>query len=200
MKSMIYIYNRKPCEIDKKEVLRYAKAGNDDATLNLLDECIRESSDVLSYKACYARFNVKAKGDELDLGFTRVRSHSLSLCLDGCYEIILFAATIGVQFDRLIARYGITAPAKAVLLQALGSERIEAFCDELCRDISKLEGAVGNAIRPRFSPGYGDLPLEIQREVFSALDCTKNIGISLSDSLFMTPTKSVTAIIGIYSK
>ena len=105
-----------------------------------------------------------------------------------------------MQFDRLIARYGITAPAKAVLLQALGSERIEAFCDELCRDISKLEGKVGNTIRPRYSPGYGDLPLEIQREVFSALDCTKNIGISLSDSLFMTPTKSVTAIIGIYSK
>ena len=58
MKSMIYIYNRKPCEIDKKEVLRYAKAGNDDATLNLLDECIRESSDVLSYKACLSLIHI----------------------------------------------------------------------------------------------------------------------------------------------
>ena len=54
----------------------------------------------------------------------------------------------------------------------------------------------GLAVRPRFSPGYGDLPLALQREVFAALDCPRRIGLTLSDSLLMSPTKSVTALIG----
>ena len=52
-------------------------------------------------------------------------------------------------------------------------------------------------LRPRFSPGYGDLPLELQKDVFRVLDCPRKIGLSLNESLLMSPSKSVTAIIGI---
>lgn len=51
--------------------------------------------------------------------------------------------------------------------------------------------------RPRFSPGYGDLPLSAQREIFAVLDCGKRIGLMLNDSLLMSPSKSVTAFVGI---
>ena len=54
--------------------------------------------------------------------------------------------------------------------------------------------------KPRFSPGYGDLSLEVQKEIFSLLDCPRKIGVSLGDSLLMTPSKSVTAIIGYGTK
>ena len=197
---MVYINNYKAPQIDKNEVLRYAKAGQDESTLRMLDECIAASCDVLCYKVCYARFPIEINGEELDLGFTKVRSHSLSRCLDGCSEIILFAATVGAQFDRLISKYNVISPARAILLQALGSERVEALCDEFCGEMSEIEAEKGNSLRPRFSPGYGDLPIDIQKEVFVALDCAKNIGISLGESLCMTPTKSVTAIIGIQNK
>ena len=200
MERIVYIYNHKPCEIDKNEVLRYANAVADEQTLSLLNECINEAVDILSYKICYTKFKIERSGDELDLGFAKISSHSLSLCLDGCDEIILFAATVGSAFDRLIAKYNVISPSKAVLLQALGSERVESLCDEFCRDMAYREADCGRTLRPRYSPGYGDLPIEIQEAVFSALDCTKNIGINLSNSLFMTPTKSVTAIIGIYNK
>lgn len=200
MERTVYINSYKAPEIDKKEILRYARSGENEQTVSLLDECIKETRDILSYKVCFRRFKIKRDDGGLDLGFAVSDSHSLSLCLEGCDEIILFAATVGVSLDRLIARYNVTSPAKAIMLQAIGSERVEALCDEFCKDISRLESEKEKALRPRFSPGYGDLPLEIQREVFSALDCTKSIGISLSDGLFMTPTKSVTAIIGIYSK
>ena len=36
----------------------------------------------------------------------------------------------------------------------------------------------------------------MQRDVMEALDCAQTLGITLSDSLLMTPSKSVTAIIG----
>lgn len=52
-------------------------------------------------------------------------------------------------------------------------------------------------LKPRFSAGYGDLPLEVQKDIFRVLDCPRKIGLTLNDSLLMSPTKSVTAIVGI---
>jgi cobalamin-dependent methionine synthase I len=53
------------------------------------------------------------------------------------------------------------------------------------------------ALRPRFSPGYGDLPLELQTNLFKVLDCQHFIGLTLNDSMLMSPSKSVTAIVGL---
>ena len=80
------------------------------------------------------------------------------------------------------------------MLQAFGAERIEALCDVFCRDIGK---ELGVRTGPRFSPGYGDLPLDAQKMIFSVLDCEKRIGLFLNDSLLMSPSKSVTAFVGI---
>ena len=197
MKSIIYKTSYKSPEIDKSEVLRYARSEADKESFALLDSCISEAQDLFSYNLCYGRFGTRVSEDEIDLGFAKVRSHSLATCLMGCHEIILFGATVGFGIDRLIHKYSITSSSRAIMLQALGSERVEALCDAFCRDISLSEGEVGNVIRPRFSPGYGDLSIELQREIFIALDLTKNLGINLGDNLFMTPTKSVTAIVGI---
>ena len=51
--------------------------------------------------------------------------------------------------------------------------------------------------KPRFSPGYGDLPIEIQKDFFRVLEPNRKIGVSLTESMMMIPSKSVTAIIGI---
>ncbi len=194
---MVYIKSYNSPEVDKKEVLRYARADGDTVTLALLDSCIAEARDKLSYKVCFARFPVTVSGEEIDLGFTKICSRSLAICLEGCHEVVILGATVGFGIDRLIEKYSILTPSRAVMLQALGSERVEALCDAFCHDLAEEEKKKGNVIRPRFSPGYGDLPLEVQRDVFRALDCTRTVGISLNDNLFMNPTKSVTAIIGI---
>lgn len=180
--------------IDKKEVLRYAGVKQTDEEILSLLECMeKETKGILSYKVVYSRYPIKIDGDSLDLGFAKTNSHSLAICLKECEEIIVFCATVGVELDRLIKRYSLTSPASAVMLQALGSERVEALCDRFCADIAE---EIGMELRPRFSPGYGDLSLEIQRDIFAAVDPMK-IGVSLGENLFMTPSKSVTAIIGI---
>jgi cobalamin-dependent methionine synthase I len=51
----------------------------------------------------------------------------------------------------------------------------------------------------RFSPGYGDWPLEQQPELIRLAHADK-IGVSLSSSLMLMPRKSITAIIGLYRK
>ena len=79
------------------------------------------------------------------------------------------------------------------MFQAIGTERIESRCDEFCNYIEKEYGYTA----PRFSAGYGDFPLDIQKEIFDVLDPGRKIGVTLNQSMLMSPSKSVTAIVGI---
>lgn len=178
-----------------REVFRYAGCKQEDENLaGLLRECLDEARQVLSYRVCYVELPVTVTGNLCDFGLFSVESKDLVKNLGPCRKAILFAATVGTGYDRLIAKYSRISPAKAVIFHALGAERVEALCDVFCQDISR---EMGCGSRPRFSPGYGDLPLAVQWEVFSILDCTRKIGISLGDSLLMTPSKSVTAFMGL---
>ncbi len=88
----------------------------------------------------------------------------------------------------------------ALALDAAGTAAVEAFCDLLCARWRDEFAAEGRHIRPRFSPGYGDLPLEAQRTLLTLLDSQRKAGITLTDALLMVPSKSVSAIVGIGEK
>ena len=126
-----------------------------------------------------------------------LQSESLARNLSGCCGAILLAATIGPACDMLVRRAGVTSAVDASIYQACGAAAIESFLDDMNDRYKKDYEAQGLFLRPRFSPGYGDLNLDHQKDWFRLLDITKQIGIELTDSLLMVPTKSVTAIIGI---
>ncbi len=181
--------------IDRKEALRYLGfyGVKDVGDIQpLLDECEKILLPELSPKAVYGIYGI-TRGETLGLGFAQTNSRALEKNLQGCNKIALFAATVGVGVDRLIAKYERISPARAAILQAMGSAAIECWCDDVNLKITQKFGSTA----PRFSCGYGDLPIEMQREIFSALSVTKRIGVTLSDNFFMTPVKSVTAIVGI---
>ena len=81
-------------------------------------------------------------------------------------------------------------------MQAAGAMFTETFVDVLNQNIARQAAADGWQVNPRYSPGYGDVPLDTQRIFFSLLPCTSKIGLTLTDSLVMAPEKSVTAFIG----
>lgn len=191
--TLIKTYNEPPfCE---KEILRYAGCKNANAETSALAKlCVDEIRSKLIYKVCYRRFFVKICGDVCDFGAFALQSKKLALNLKQCESAVLFAATVGVEIERIIAKYGHISPSKALMFQAIGAERIEALCDIFCDDISK---EYNMPIKPRFSPGYGDLPLECQRQIFAVLSPEKYIGLTLTESLLMSPSKSVTAIVGL---
>ncbi len=185
---------------NEKEILRYAGSSKEDKeTKALLDSCLCElGSDTWQGRACYCELPVSLSGDRVTLGTLEVRSASLAKNLGQCESVILFAATVGIEIDRLISRYSRISISRALMLQAIGSERIERLCDELEKRISAEYP--DKDLRPRFSPGYGDLDITLQKDIFSLLDCPKRIGLSLSDSMLMSPSKSVSAVIGLYKK
>ena len=177
---MVYTKTYEAPPVDRREILRYAGVRGDAPEIGaLLEECLKETEGKLTYKVCYAEFPLSF--------FDQVGSEGLKKHLDGCQSAVVFAATVGIGIDRLIARYGGVSPTKSLLFQAIGAERIEALCEI-------FNGEIGGS---RFSPGYGDLPLDFQKEIFKLLDCPKRIGLTLNDSMLMSPSKSVTAIIGV---
>lgn len=184
--------------INCREVLRYAgvKEASPELTA-LLEDTMKEAAPVLTGRVCWREFSLSRDGNMLDLGFAKTTSTALDRNLAGCDRIVVFAATLGLSLDRLIARYGQIAPSKALLLQAFGAERIEALCDAFCEKIRMEAAEHGLRAAPRFSPGYGDLPLEIQQDLFRVLDCSRRIGLTLNNSFLMSPSKSVTAVIGL---
>lgn len=183
--------------VELSEVLRYAghRGGEITAPLQLLlEESVREALPQLQYRVVWR---------EMPLPLTHFSTEArvaMEERLSGCCSVLLFAATVGVGMDRLIARYSRTRPAKAGLLDALGSERVEALCDAFCTEIATEKQGEGLVTTPRFSPGYGKLPLAAQRELITLLDAPRKIGLALNESLLMSPTKSVTAIVGVYKE
>lgn len=179
--------------VNEREALRYARCDAGDAqVLSLLRECEREMGAAQA-RVCYMQLPCSVTEKGCDFGLFSVASRELAKNLQGCKSTILFAATLGMEVDRLIARYQMLSPAKAMLLQALGAERIENGCDAFCAQMK----AKGLQLRPRFSPGYGDVPLSVQKDFFVLLQCEKNLGLYLNESLLMSPSKSVTAFIGV---
>jgi hypothetical protein len=182
-----------PPSFDEKEILRYAGSKEADEGVEvLLNECLKECENAFSYRVCYRVFEKKEFLQSFGGG-----SKALQKNLDGSAYAVAFAATVGLSIDRLIAKYASVQTAKSLLFQAIGAERIEALCDLFCEDIKAQAGAKGYFSRPRFSPGYGDFPLQAQTALMQALDASRKIGLSLTESLLMTPTKSVTAVVGL---
>ena len=212
-------------EINRREIYRYLgikpNMEPDAATEKLAEECIRELMEKCRPRA-YARWFplrvCEASGaDEtvdtgaagagkaqdapdsplLDFSCFQVRSRSLVKNLQGCSEVILFAATIGEGADLLARKYGRINVAKAVVMQAAAAAMIEAFCDEENEKLRAEAAEKGLYLRPRFSPGYGDFSLNHQRDFARVLEMQKTVGITLTESLLMLPSKSVTAVIGV---
>lgn len=184
-------------KVKKSEILRYLKTEPSKVVEDKLNDLLNEVLPLLKYGVAYEKFPLtffKESADNglIDLGFTKVYSKDLYKNLAGCKQIILFAATVGIGVDRLINRYSAISAFNALCVEAIGNERIECLCDEFDRAVK--EKYLSTA--PRFSAGYGDLDLILQKEIFKVLPCA-NIGLTLNDSLLMSPSKSVTAIIGL---
>ncbi len=178
----VFTKNYSPPETDRAEIKRYAGIRkSDNETDALLESCLEEALRHISYKLCYTRLHTS----ELPEQFRKLE------ILKDCKEAILFAATLGIEYDRLISRYGISSPSRALLLQAIGAERIESLCDVFCSEFK-------NATK-RFSPGFGGLEFGAQFELFNLLNPSAHIGLTLSSQLIMSPSKSVSAIFGLRS-
>lgn len=183
--------------VNFNEVVRYTGAKTADENLkNLIDDCASECEreNAVSFSVCFTETPVSVKDGETDFSVFSLKSKNLAYALRGAKSALIFACTVGMGIDRLIKKYSEINPLRALVFQALGAERVETFIEIFIKDYEKNRGV---RLSPRFSAGYGDLPLAAQKDVFNLLNPQKHLGLTLNDSLLMSPSKSVTAFAGI---
>jgi len=123
---------------------------------------------------------------EIDLNYP-----DLYRLLEKSHSVLLIAATLGLELDRRLRYYAKTDASKLVIMDAAASALIEQYCDDL------QEKLPFTGYTFRFSPGYGGVPLTMQKEIVRVLETEKRIGLTLTGSLLMIPQKSLTGIVGI---
>ncbi len=158
-----------------------------------IDECLAELKEAASCKFSAVRTSVSYLDENcLDCGFGEFKSETLIKNLQGCREAFVFATTLGHGVDRLLNKLSQISPARFFITDALASSMAEAVAD-------KTEELVKGELlcRPRFSPGFGDLSLELQPRILNLLNAQRLLGITINKMLLMSPGKSVTAIMGI---
>lgn len=174
----------------KKEALRYLGYRGDppdEATAALIDKGYKELCDTVSPHYCH---KLIAKDEAAAL----LTGDSITAHLAKSGRVIFFAATLGSGADKLIRTAEITNMAYALVVDALASAMTEEFCDNAENELRQL---YGGHFTWRYSPGYGDYPIELQPDIIRFLNADKLIGLTATESNILIPRKSVTAVIGI---
>ena len=185
-------------DLRDSEILRYAGTDKSDReALDLANKCKEELLFDYTVTVAYKIFPINVVGSVCDFHDFSFESYDLARLLEKSSRALVFGATAGHTLDRFITKYSRVSPARALMFQAIGTELVERGTDAFLSDISLEKGF---DFTPRFSAGYGDLPLACQKEIFTHLDLTKHNGMYLNESLIMSPSKSVTAIAGIKNK
>lgn len=184
--------------IPREEVLRYlgCPGTEDPATLALVEGCSARLLAAARPKWTYRVFDlaVQTDGVRLDCGLL-LPGRDLAAHLRGCSRAALLAATLSAPVDALLRRAQAEDLAAAVALDCCATAAVEAVCD-----LAEAEIRVrfpGCSFPFRFSPGYGDLPIELQDPILRLLDAPRRVGLCTTDRHILTPRKSVTAVLGI---
>lgn len=183
----------------QREALRYLRVtGEADAMLQtLLDSCEEKLRSACAPRYIWRLCDISETDGGLRLSGTDLTLTGQDICahLHSCDRAVLLAATLSLGADTLLRRLSSTDMAQAVVADAIASAMMEETCD-------RAQEEIRNRLRPafmtwRFSPGYGDLPLSLQRGFIMGLGADKKIGLTVTEGNMLLPQKSVTAVIGI---
>ncbi len=193
------IYNAALLEIDRKETRRYAglrKAETFDE--NLIEGACEDALLLAAPKGIWQVYDYDWKRQEIKSEPPcRILGEKIGKHLAGCDKVILLAATVGEEIEKTVTeRFQRGEYAASLLLDAAATAAVEQVADAMEKAIRPKAAAKGYRMRWRFSPGYGDWPLEQQPELLR-LSHGEKVGLSLSEALMLIPRKSITAIIGL---
>ncbi len=185
--------------VSKTEACRYMGIrGEVTAQISeILDRAEEQVRTTLSPKYTYREASLYYYGDELFAeGMSApLKGNDIKEHLKGCTKVIILAATLSSEADKLIRQAEVRDMTEALAVDALCSSAIEQVCDRAEEEI--FAGASGAYRTTRYSPGYGDFPLDMQRDILSFLDAMRRIGLTSTPDSILVPSKSVTAIIGV---
>ncbi len=129
--------------------------------------------------------------------FLKLPGKDIQALLEGCSSAVFFAVTLGAEAEALVRRAELTDMGKALIFDCCMSAAVENVCDNLQEKLEKDYQGRGLFLTDRYSPGYGDLPITVQRDFLTILDASRRIGLTCTAESILVPRKSVTAILGV---
>lgn len=176
--------------------------GLDDKILKIIEDCINEIKDIINPNHVLEKSKVKITKDSVLLNDLDIvlEGESIKDHLKNSLSCVIMATTLGAAIDRKILYYEKIDMTKAIVLNACATVAIEEYCDSIEEEIKVDANNNGKETVWRYSPGYGDLKLDVQLDILNSLDAQRKIGLTVSDHNILIPRKSVTAIVGIVEK
>ncbi len=193
------VYNTVLLDIDAKETRRYAglqKAQDFDE--KLIEEACLEARLLAVPRGIWQMYDYDAAAQTVlaDPPFT-MEGKLIAKHLAKAAKVIVLSASIGDAIEEHVTKYFSDGRyAYSVILDAAATAAVEQVADAMEKAIEPKVAKEGYTMRWRFSPGYGDWPLEQQPEMVRLAESEK-IGVRLSDASMLVPRKSITAIIGL---
>ena len=179
--------------IDRKELLSYLGYRGQEISQELeqkISQAISTCEKLATPRSVVKRFKVNKETKLIDGTTLTLPGEDIWKHIDGCSEIYLLCATIGFNMEKEIAKNFVKDKTLALFLDAAATCAIESYIDD-------LEKTLDGKLTTRYSCGYGDLNIEIQKDICAILDTFRKIGVYVNEAYMLSPQKSVSAIIGV---
>ena len=190
-------------KIDRAEVLRYLGYSGqelDELLSERIERAMERCEQVSNPGFTYRIFPVDASAGSIRLEGTTLVLEGADAFehLRGARECAVMAATAGLANERELRQLSQLGGLDGMLFDAASSAYAEAVADACNAAIVAQARSRGLYAKWRFSPGYGDFPLDIQAGIVRVLAADRKIGVTTTDSSMLVPAKSVTAFVGLF--
>lgn len=192
-----------PTDKNITDALRYMGVppeGHTEELIFTVSEAFRRLEGYITPRCVWGRFHIKNFDGGIEIEGAKIFSRNISRLTSRGNDCILLAATLGHETDRQITIAQNKNMLEGLALDACASVRIDSYIDDVMRGEISAGLREGERMTTRFSPGYGDLSMNVTEDIIAILSATKRIGLSVTRSLMMSPVKSVTAVAGLFVK
>ncbi|MCH3942920.1 MAG: hypothetical protein LKE37_04420 [Atopobiaceae bacterium] len=194
--------------VDRGEVLRYLGHAGQDIPPDLdarIDDAVARCMEVARPRGVTRVFDVDLPSSSpgrvaLAGAALTLDGRDISAHLGGATAAGLLAVTLGIGIDRELRLLSATDPLAQVVLDAAATALVERAADAAEALLVGEAASRGLFANDRYSCGYGDFPLDEQRSFVSTLDAGRLLGLGLTPSNLLVPTKSVTAVLGMFGE
>lgn len=186
------VLNDIPMQLPVEALMKKLRVAQGSHYSELLREMIREAESVGRPKAIYGVAYIEDRGEDfVVIDGVRFSSRVLAVNLQESHRVFPHVATCGVElaswakgFDDVLQAYWADVICQAAVRVAKAAA------------VEQIQGRYQSGKLSYMSPGsLADWPIEEQQPLFQLIGDTENkIGVRLTDSMLMVPTKSVSGI------
>ncbi len=204
MKLLLQAKNFEP-DIPQTESVRYLGYRGiepDESLLADISACKKQVREAATPRFVCAEFALQRTEAALILEGSGIALEGKSIAehLAQSRRCLVLAATLGSGIEKLSHYMQVSAPHMALIIDACANAMIEDYCDKIAAAAEAEACGPHETLTWRFSPGYGDLPLEIHTRLLPVLNTGRVLGLYETKTHLLTPQKSVTALMGVIHK